>query len=195
MYERVIHEFEPRGVLASVSLVRSPFNLGSMSRFYLARQLARREGSRPFIVLDDDENVESDFVTRALDAYDPRALTAFWAFRAHRKNYSERDFAAPGEFVNHIGPGGMVADAAFFLDDDFFRKIPEQFWLLDDVWLSAYGPSRGYRLAKLDVAIEFVMDETNSYRSFIDSKQAFYEFLAPMREAAGTLDPNPNPNQ
>ncbi|SDZ41190.1 hypothetical protein [Herbiconiux ginsengi] len=178
-YEGVIAAFRATGALRSVHLTKTPYNLGSIARFYPARAVAKTRGPGPMIVIDDDEDITPTFVATALENYTPDALRAFWAFRVHSRKYWDRSLVEGPGRVDHIGPGGMVCDRSIFLDDAFFTELPQRYWLMDDLWLTYYAKRRGLTLATLPVDIEFVMDDTNQYRSLIDLKQEFFEYLYP----------------
>jgi hypothetical protein len=181
-YEEVIAGFRATGAIRSVHLTRTPYNLGSIARFYLARAEATTRGPGPMIVIDDDEDVTPTFVATALQNYTPDALRAYWAFRVHSGKYWDRSLVEGPGRVDHIGPGGMVCDRSIFLDDAFFTELPQRYWLMDDLWLTYYAKKRGFTLASLPVDIEFVMDDTNQYRSLVDLKQEFFEYLYPESE-------------
>jgi len=176
VYADALASATPRGALRSVTLFQSPANFGSMARFFLARRLALGGYDGPVVVLDDDEEVGPEFVASALRQYDPSALSAWWAFVVH-DSYWERSQAEVGGPVDHIGPGGSVLPARLFADRRFFDDLPDRYWFLDDLWITWFGPRAGYVLRKLDADIGFVMDETNMYRSVIDLKVEFYDWL------------------
>ena len=180
-YLEVVRNFRPRGALREVQLVKTPYNLGSMGRFHLARDHARAHGAGPAIVVDDDENLQADFVSTALAAYAPGTVSAWWAFEVGR-NYYDRRPAVVGGPVDHVGPGGMITDSAIFLDDGFFTELPEKYFFVDDLWFTYYAARRrGMTLKKLGVDIEFVMDETNQSYGLVDLKLALFEELYPER--------------
>jgi hypothetical protein len=176
-YENVVRSVPIEGALRSVQLVRSPFNLGSIARFYHIRALAQRGYRGPAVIVDDDEDIADDFLADCLAAYRPDAVTAWWAFQTG-DSYWDRRPAEPGERVDHIGPGGMVCSAELFLDDAFFTDLPERYWLLDDLWLTYYAKRRGLTLAKLDVEIDFVLPETNQHH-LNPLKDEFFRYLYP----------------
>lgn len=180
-YREVLAEFTADGALVDASIVRSPYNLGSVGRFYWAKWLVDREGPRPVIVIDDDQDVSPSFVSTAMAAARPRTLSAWWAFVV-TGGYWDRRRAEPGEPVNHVGPGGMVADGALFSDPGFFRDLPDRYWMLDDVWVSAFALSRGFALERLEEDVEFVMPETNQYHSQLFLKEEFFEEIRDLRE-------------
>jgi hypothetical protein len=165
------------GALRSVHLTRTPYNLGSIARFYPARRVAKSRGAGPMIVIDDDQDFTPAFVSTALAHYSPDTVSAFWAFRIHSHQYWDRSLVEDDGRVDHVGPGGMVCDRSLFLDDTFFTGLPQRYWLLDDLWFTHFAQSRGLTLARLPAEIEFVMDDTNQYRALIDLKQEFYAYL------------------
>jgi len=175
-YIAELERFTAQGTLTAAHIVKTPYNLGSIARFYWARKLAKRLGAGPMIVIDDDENFDTTFVSEALSQYDPRVLTGWWAWTMGA-GYWDRAPAALGDRVDHIGPGGMICDRSVFLDDRFFTRMPLRYWVLDDLWLSYFATETGYSLGKLDVAIEFVMDETNQHHDLGDLKREFYDVL------------------
>jgi hypothetical protein len=174
LYRTAVAAFSAKGALRTVDLVKTPYNLGSIARFYWARKLSVDEG--PIIVIDDDQDIAPTFVSQAINAYRPDTIAAWWAWKIG-ESYWERERAKPGGPVDHVGPGGMVCSSRIFADKDFFTKIPEKYWMLDDIWLSHFAVTHGYSLEKLPVDIEFVMDETNQFYSQADLKPEFYAAL------------------
>lgn len=182
-YRRVVADFRPTGALREVQLVKTPYNLGSMGRFFLAREHGILHGPGPIIVVDDDENVQPGFVSAARAAYSPTTVAAWWAFEVGR-DYYDRKPADLGGPVDHVGPGGMICDSSLFLDDAFFTTMPERFWFVDDLWFTWFAKQKGMTLAKLDTQIEFVMDETNQSYGLVDLKLELFRELYP--ELIGT---------
>lgn len=178
-HERYLAElsaWRPRGAVRSIRIVRSPYNLGSIARFYWARQLAQA-AAQPIVVIDDDEDIEPDFLATALRVHEPRTVHGWWAFTVRSDDYFDRQPAVPGGPVDHVGPGGMICDSALFLDPEFFTALPQRYWLLDDLWFTWFAKHRGYTLAKLPVEIEFVLAETNQHWDLGDLKREFYRAL------------------
>ena len=166
------------GALRRVDIVKSPFNLGAIARFYWVRKLVLGGYTGPVVTLDDDEDVQPAFVSTAVAAYRPRTLTAWWAFTLG-DGYWDRTPATPGDRVDYAGTGGMVLDPAVFSDTGFFTGMPQQFWFLDDMWLNYFAKKQGYTFAKLDVQIDFVMHETNQFHEQVYLKEDFYNYLYP----------------
>ncbi|UDF12595.1 hypothetical protein LH407_10580 [Antiquaquibacter oligotrophicus] len=176
IYEKAIRDHGLRGALRSVQLVKSDVNLGSIARFYIARKLAAEGMAGPIIILDDDENVKRTFVRQALWRYNPKEITAWWAFQVNGA-YWDKTPAERGDRVDHIGPGGMICDSRIFLDDRFFTELPDKYWFLDDLWLTYWAHDKGIPLRKLDVTIDFVLKEKNQWYSLVDLKEEFYTEL------------------
>lgn len=176
-YLKTLAEFAPTGALAAVDIVKSPYNLASISRFYWARKLSFDAPDSPVIVLDDDQDITQDFVEICLREYRPDRVSAFWAFRIDGTGYWDRDFAVVGGKVDHVGPGGMVCRLGLFQDERFFTRMPEKYWLLDDLWFTHFALRAGLTLAKLPVDIVFVLEETNQHWTQGEMKRDFYDFL------------------
>ena len=179
-YRDAVASFKATGALKLVELAKSPHNVGSIGRFYWAREIAKRAAGSPVVVVDDDQDFSAQFVGQAMTAFDSNTIAGWWAWTIDG-GYWDRTPANKGDRVDHIGPGGSVMPAALFLDDEFFTGIPDQFGLLDDLWLSYYAKSRGLRLEKLDIDLEFVMDETNQHHRQGYVKVDFFNYLYPRR--------------
>jgi hypothetical protein len=175
-YLELIASYTGTAALHRVCVVQSPFNLGSIARFYWARKLALAGRVGPVIVVDDDEDVTDDFVTICAEIYSPDVAYGFWAWMMG-KTYWDRTPAVVGGAVDHVGPGGMVCDITLFRDPAFFREMPLQFWLLDDVWFSYFAKKKGLTLSKLPVDITFVLPETNQHHTQGPMKDEFFKYL------------------
>lgn len=175
-YLEQLRTWRPVGAVQSVRIVKTPYNLGSIARFYWARALAKVR-TQPIVVIDDDEDIEPTFVSTALAVHEPRTVHGWWAFTVASDDYFDREPAVVGGPVDHLGPGGSISSSELFLDDEFFTALPQRYWMLDDLWFTHFARSRGYALAKLPVEIEFVLHETNQHWSLGDLKREFYRYL------------------
>ncbi|MBC7594092.1 MAG: hypothetical protein H7288_09165 [Kineosporiaceae bacterium] len=176
-YLATLARYQPTGALLSVEIVKSPYNLGAIARFYWVRRLVLGGYAGPIVVLDDDQDITPEFLSIASANYRPDTLTAWWAFSVGQ-GYWDRQPALVGGRVDYAGTGGMICNSEIFRDRSFFTGVPERFWMLDDMWLNHFAKIHGYKLAKLPVEIEFVMHETNQFHTQIYLKEEFYEYLS-----------------
>jgi hypothetical protein len=175
-FDGIVRAFRASGRVRSVSLAKSPFNLGSIARFYWARRLVLRGATGPVVVVDDDEILPPHFLSLCIEHHSPRSASAFWAWRIDG-GYWDRERAEPGEHVDHVGPGGMVVDLSLFANRAFFTDIPARFRFLDDVWFSHFAPRHGVELRRLPIELEFVDHETNQFHAQVADKVEFFEYL------------------
>ena len=174
-YRRAIRAAETDNRL-SIELVSSPINMGGIARFFVASKLRRAGYRGPFIMLDDDEVVPPDFVSRLLAVAGPRVITGFWSFRLDG-SYWNREFIEDGERADYVGTGGSVCDIDIVENYHFFSLLPSQYAFMEDLWMSHYAQSRGWNLQKVDIDIDFVMDETNQAHNLVYRKEDFYSYL------------------
>lgn len=174
---RRIRAWRGRGALRSVTVVRSPFNLSSIARFYLARRLWLEGRRGPFVVFDDDQRLPSDFIAIAVRSHAPCTASGVWAWVIVSDYWSRRP-AGPGEHVDHLGPGGMIADLQLVSDRAFFDGLPTDHWSMDDVWFSHYAPAHGIALRRLPTEVRFVEDNHNMYPHLTQRKVDFHEMLS-----------------
>ena len=186
---RRIRSWQPRGALRSVEVVRSPFNLSSVARFYLARRLWLTGRRGPFVVFDDDQRLPQDFIATAVGNFQPGTASGVWAWQIVADYWSRRQ-AEPGEHVDHLGPGGMIADLDLVRDRAFFDALPIECWSMDDIWFSHYAPAHGIRLRRLPTEVRFVDDDHNMHPHLVNQKIAFHERL---RDAPPWLAPDTEP--
>ncbi|MCU1638876.1 MAG: hypothetical protein JWL94_1523 [Microbacteriaceae bacterium] len=172
-----LRQFEAgAGALRRVDIVKSVINFGSIGRFFWARRIEATKSNSPIIVIDDDQDFDATFVREAIRAYDPGAVKAWWAWTVG-DSYWTRQPAGADDRVDHVGPGGSVCSSRIFADKRFFTDIPDEFRMLDDIWLTYFAKQAGLRLAKLPVEMTFVMDETNQFHGQTDLKPRFYDSL------------------
>lgn len=141
------------------------------SRFLIARDLAK-EGYEKVIFIDDDEVIPSTFIQDCYDQYDKNILKSFYSHKIEQ-NYWRKRKLLPGEFGNYAGTGGLVCDIKIFLDDRFFN-CPEEFYIIDDLWLSHYILKyTEYKIGLLSTGIEFIYDSKATSTKLKQQKQDF----------------------
>jgi glycosyltransferase involved in cell wall biosynthesis len=169
-------QFKPTGAVKSISVFESELNVGGMGRFYLARSLYKYKGSGRVIMLDDDEDIDANFVSDLLKNYRPHTYSSTYAFRL-LGGYWKRADLTNGEAADYCGTGGSIIDASIFAENELFENLPYEYWYIEDLWLSYFLKARGWKLEKVDAAVNFVDHDNNLYHGLVDKKEEFYQFL------------------
>jgi glycosyltransferase involved in cell wall biosynthesis len=148
------------------------------ARFLLAKDLAE-EGYEKIIFIDDDEIIPETFIQECHDQYEPDTVKTFWAHKID-KIYKKKIKLEKDEVGNYAGTGGLICDAKLFLNEDFF-DCPEEYWIIDDLWLSYYLLKfTEYKIKELRTDIKFIKDRKATFLTLGDLKQKFSEeFILP----------------
>ena len=140
-------------------------------RFLLANELAK-EGYEKIIFIDDDEIFPESFIQDCYNQYDENAVKSFWSHRIEAI-YRKKIKLENDEIGNYVGPGGLVCSAKVFLDEDLFM-CPEEFWIVDDLWLSYYLLKfTEYKIQTLKTDITFILDRKATFMTLGNLKQEF----------------------
>lgn len=148
------------------------------SRFLIAKDLAK-QGYEKIIFIDDDEILPTKFIQDCNDQYEEDSFKSFYAHLVVG-NYWRKEKLSLGQIGNYAGTGGLVCSPKLFLEEDFFG-CPEEFYIIDDLWLSYYIlKNTSYKIKLLDTDIEFIRDGKATAIGLKDVKQRFAEeFLLP----------------
>lgn len=148
------------------------------ARFLLARDLAE-QGYEKIIFIDDDEIIPETFIEECHDQYQPGSVKTFWAHMVEEV-YKRKIKLEKGEIGNYAGTGGLVCNSSLFLNDDFF-DCPEDYWIIDDLWLSFYILKfTDLKIEELKTNINFIKDDKATFLTLGDLKQEFTEkFILP----------------
>lgn len=148
------------------------------SRFILARDLAE-QGYEKIIFIDDDEIIPNTFIQECHEQYDPESVKTFWGHKVE-KIYKRKIKLESAEIGNYAGTGGLICNSSLFLNDDFF-DCPEEYWIIDDLWLSFYILKfTNLQIKELKTNIKFIKDDKATFLTLGDLKQKFSEeFIIP----------------
>ena len=154
------------------------------ARFLLARDLAE-EGYEKIIFIDDDEIIPDTFIQECHDQYDPGAVKTFWGHMIEAI-YNKKVKLEKNEQGNYAGTGGLICHSSLFLNDDLF-DCPEEYWIIDDLWLSFYILSfTNLKIQELKTNIKFVKDRKATFMTLGNLKQEFSdEFIIPVSKVLG----------
>jgi glycosyltransferase involved in cell wall biosynthesis len=157
------------------------------ARFLLAKDLAE-DGYEKIIFIDDDEIIPNTFIEECYSQYDESCVKSFWAHRVNSR-YKRKIKVEKEELGNYAGTGGLICSAKLFLNEDFF-DCPEEYWIIDDLWLSYYVLKfTDYKIKELKTDIKFIKDRKATFLTLGDLKQKFSEeFILPESQGIDPLE-------
>lgn len=159
-----------------VTFRHSEQNVGGFGRFYFARELV---GEYPYVVfIDDDQFFGSKAIAQLAAEAAPTTASSWWAYRFVRPpRYWLRRSVRPGKPAHYIGTCGMVIDNSIFADPRLF-ECPEEFWFIEDVWLSYVANHlHGWKLTGSAAKFRFKPDLRNQFSGLINDKGRFVAYL------------------
>jgi glycosyltransferase involved in cell wall biosynthesis len=154
------------------------------ARFILARDLAE-SGYEKIIFIDDDEIIPDTFIQECYDQYDAGSVKTFWAHMVEYV-YKKKIKLEKNECGNYAGTGGLICHSSLFLNDDFF-DCPEEYWIVDDLWLSFYVLTfTDLKIQELKTDIKFILDRKATFMTLGNLKQEFSDkFIIPVSRNLG----------
>jgi glycosyltransferase involved in cell wall biosynthesis len=183
-HEKLLKHLEKYGNGIDVTVHNYENEFKQFSRFILARELAE-QGYEKIIFIDDDEILSDTFIQDCHDQYEPNKVKSFWAHMVE-KVYNSKVKLEQGECGNYAGTGGLICHSSLFLNDDFF-DCPEEYWIIDDLWLSFYILKHtNLKIQELKTNIEFMRDSKATFMTLGNLKQEFSEeFIIPVSKVLG----------
>ena len=141
------------------------------SRFMLAKDLAK-EGYEKIIFIDDDQKIPLSFVQDCYDQYEDKVIKSFYAHDIIDDYWKKQPLKGSAS-GNYAGGGGLMCNSELFLHKDFFT-CPEEYYILDDLWISYFGKQvAGYDIKLLKTDIRFIHDDYATAKSLVEEKQKF----------------------
>lgn len=152
--------------------IKGDYNKYSIfSRFILAKELAE-EGYLKVIFIDDDQRIPETFINDCNDQYQDNVIKSFYAHNIV-DDYWKKTRLKVDESGNYAGGGGLMCNAELFLHKDFFT-CPEEYYILDDLWISYFAKQVvGYDIKLLDTDIRFIHDDYATAKNLVEEKQRF----------------------
>jgi len=153
-------------------------NNGSQARFWLVKE-AKGEA---IIFIDDDENLEEDFVEYMWSEYKkhPKHLLGWFTRRFQQESYWHSipsTYNYYGVEVDYVGTGGCIVSKKIFDDNPELYKIPKAFNKVEDLYLSYVAKREGYKLMAVEPHISIIADDKDQYRDLVNYKQIAFELL------------------
>lgn len=163
------------------SIFHSKENIGGFGRFYFARYVLEKGIRNNFCVfIDDDQTFENNSLSVFIKEAKKGEISSQWAWKLFSLEYyapENKTPVYPGEEVDYCGTGGMIIDMDIFNQDDLFN-CPENYWFVEDVWLSFYANYfMGYKLTKSSAKFINGSDEHNLWEKIRHLKGPMIRYL------------------
>lgn len=140
-------------------------------RFFLANELAQQK-YKMIVFIDDDQIIPESFIDDCYNQYEDDIVKSFYAHFIEGDYWKKQEINSYEE-ANYAGGGGLLCNAEIFLDDQFF-KCPEQYYILDDLWLSYYIlKMTDFKIKKLNTPIKFIVDDKATAKGLKAMKREF----------------------
>lgn len=140
-------------------------------RFFLAREAAKL-GYKMIVFIDDDQIIPESFVDDCYSQYEEDSIKSFYA-HIIEGDYWRKQEVNTKEDANYVGGGGLLCNANIFMDDGLF-SCPEEYYVLDDLWISYYIANfTSYKMKKLKTPIKFIIDEKATAKGLKSMKREF----------------------
>jgi hypothetical protein len=108
-------------------------------RLTVGKSLAQN-GTDIILFIDDDITFDDNYVEHCLRNYESKSYKSgfAWSFQKGGRDYYSlrtriRDYSSK---VNYCGTGISIIDAKAFLSPELFHNIPEEAYMVEDLWLS-----------------------------------------------------------
>ena len=151
-------------------------NQGSCARFKLAKQT----GGNPIIFIDDDLELEKDFIEYLFKMYNKYGgILSWWSKAFKSENYHNANCLLPeGQRVDYLGTGGMILDRWIIDNEESLQNIPKHYSRAEDLYLSAIARIKyKMELRSLDAKCSIVEDPYDQHRVLKKYKQKAFKQL------------------
>ena len=163
-------------------------NLGGMARFIVAKEL-RSQFPLDFVVfIDDDQYLSGDSLLQLWQQREKLTMTSWFGKCWRRRSDSywspkygfveiDGNQSVPREW-HYGGTGGAIVDALIFTDDRLFN-IPQEYWFVEDLWLSYILKLNGWYIKRAFIEVHMDEDESNQgqFRALKKVKQKMFSEL------------------
>lgn len=156
---------------------KSKENIGSQARF----RLVPKTDGKPIIFIDDDMNLEPDFVEYNYNEYKKfgsNCILGWYSKRFEKGDYRDATGRLPyGEEADYIGTGGMILSRALFGIYDILQDLPPEFAKCEDLYLCYLARHFGMKLISIDAKCSIENDGLDQYKHLKKYKQTAFDIL------------------
>lgn len=137
-----------RSALTNVCIAQQEFNTGTVGRYLMARNSSCDYA----VFLDDDMTVNPEMMADFNAEKEPQALKSILGIN-FTDDFNSKKKAYPKFPAKVLGPGAMIADASLFRQDSFWSEWRPEFYVIDDLWISYYASTRGWKLEVISAKV------------------------------------------
>jgi hypothetical protein len=161
-----------------LKVIHSKENRGSWSRFLLAKETK----NNPIIFIDDDEDLEPDFVEYYYQQWLKHGKDCILGGYAKRWLSGEyKNLISPvgiGQDADYVGTGGMILDREFLEKENYFLDIEEKYKCVEDIYLCYIARMKyGMRLISIEPKLKQIDDGQNQSKKLKEYKKEIWEGL------------------
>jgi len=158
-----------------ILIVDSPENFGSKARFYLLKEAI----GNPVIFLDDDEEIDFDFVEHMYSewkAYGSQTVLG-WFGRAFTGESYWNSILNPsqGTEVDYIATKAMIIDRKIFELSPELLNLPSEYDGVEDLYLCVLARSHGMKLFISEKKSRSIEDGKDQYHKLHDEKERLFQ--------------------
>lgn len=149
-------------------------NGGSADRF----KLVPLTTEDVIVFLDDDEEIEPNFLEYNLEQYEKYGGICGWFSKRWKSEdyWDPVQFLPEGEEADYVGTGGMILGRSIF-DDPVLQDIPEPYTKVEDLFLSALARKKGITLHSVNKLCNILDDKKDQGYSLVQYKRDAFTAL------------------
>ena len=161
-----------------LKIIHSKTNRGSWSRFLLAKETY----SNPIIFIDDDEELEPDFVEYYYQQwlkYGKDCILGGYTKRWQSGEYKNLISPVPvGQEADYVGTGGMILDREILRKENYFLDIEDKYKIVEDTYLCYVARMKyNMKLISIEPKLKQIDDRQNQSKKLKEYKGIIWKEL------------------
>ncbi|MCK4554795.1 glycosyltransferase [Candidatus Parcubacteria bacterium] len=161
-----------------LQVVDKGYNFGSQARF----RLVPLTKGNPIIFIDDDEELELDFIEYMFaqyQRYGTKYILGWFTRIFHQENYwHSTPYSKNGTPVDYVGTGGMILDREIFDKEPLLQNISEEYNKVEDLYLSYLARTKyNMELMAVDKKCKIIVDGSDQFKQLTNYKQNAFQLL------------------
>jgi hypothetical protein len=161
-----------------IRVFNSTKNHGAGDRFKLIPDTM----GNPIISLDDDEDVDENFIDYHIKEYTKwgdNCILGWYSKLLSTDSYKNETaiFLPYGTEVDFLGTGGVVFPRSFFDKSVNLIQLPDEYIKVNDIYISAMAQKYSYKLIAIDPKCHIVLDGKDSNKKDKELKEKAFKKL------------------